>query len=130
VLLLLKDQQMDIKIISEKLLLKDRKDVLRLHLYALLLNKGITPYEKDLDILVTLYEYGGYKNSKEQHAFFTLCLDKSLKKSIQSIRNTLAVYTDLGVLDKPKNTIRHLNKEWLPRMDGNQIVLDYKISHK
>lgn len=121
---------MDIKVISEKMLLKDRKDVLRLHLYSKLLNKGIVPYEKDLDILVTLYEYGGYRNNKEQNEFFTLCLDNSLKKSIQSIRNTLAKYTDLGVLDKPKNTIRFLNESWLPKLDGNKIVLDYKISHK
>lgn len=120
---------MDIKIISEKMLLKDRKDVLRLHLYSKLLNKGIVPYDRDLDILVSLYEYGGYKNSKEQNEFFNLCLDKSLKKSIQSIRNTLAKYTDLGVLDKPKNTIRFMNENWLPKLNGNKIVLDYKISH-
>jgi hypothetical protein len=119
-----------IKVITEKLLLKDRRDVLRLHLYSRLLDKGVVPYEKDLDILITLYEYGGYRNNKEQQKFFDICIDSSLKKSIQSIRNTLAKYTDLGVLDKPKNTIRFINEAWLPKLDGNQIVLDYKISHK
>lgn len=120
---------MNTKAIYEVMLLKGKKDVLRLHLYAKLLSIGVIPYEKDLDVLVALYEAGGYKNDVEQHEFFNFCLEKSLKKSVQSIRNTLAKYTELGVLDKPKNTVRFLNEKWLPQIEADRIVLDYKISH-
>lgn len=120
---------MNIKVISEKMLLRDRKDVLRLHLYSKLLNIGVIPYEKDLDVLVALYTCGGYRNDREQHEFFDHCLEQSFKKSVQSVRNTLAKYTELGVLNKPKNTVRYLSEKWLPNIDGDRIVLDYKISH-
>lgn len=115
--------------ISEQLLFKSRKDVLRIHLYSMLLNKGIIPYEKDLDLLITLYEMGGYSNGDEQAEFFRRCISKKLKRTIQSIRNTLSTYTEIGLLQKPRNKKRFVSEDWLPSMDENKIILDYKISH-
>lgn len=120
---------MNIKLIKEVMLLKNRKDVLRLHIYTKLLSVGVIPYDKDLDVLVALYEFGGYKNDTQQQNFFKLCLDDSLKKSVQSIRNTLAKYTKIGILDKTKNNVRFISEKWLPTLNGDKIVLDYKISY-
>jgi hypothetical protein len=120
---------MNIKSIVEVMLLKERRDVLRLHLYSKLLSVGAIPYERDLDVLVALYEFGGFSDEKEQQEFFELCLTKDLKKSVQSIRNTLAKYTKMGILLKPKNKARFINDKWLPKLGDGKIVLDYKISH-
>lgn len=117
------------KYISEKILFKSREDVVRVHLYTRLLEIGHTPYESDLNILVALYEMGGYDNGVEQANFFKLCVEKKYKKNIQSVRNTLSLYTDLGVLEKPKNEKRFVSKNWLSPIESEKLVLDYKISH-
>ena len=117
------------KTITEKLLLKTKEDVLRVHLYTMLLNKGHIPYNKDLDILIALYQRGGYNNGEEQKEFFDLCINKKYKRTFQSLRNTLSTYTSLGVLERPKNEKRFLSKTWIPAIEAEKLVLDYKISH-
>lgn len=115
--------------ISERLLLKDRKDVLRVHLYCMILNKGVVPYEKDLDVLIALYEMGGYSNGEEQAKFFSDCIERKFKRTIQSIRNTLAKYTEIGVLKRPRNKKRFLSEDCLPSVTTNKIILNHQISH-
>ena len=116
---------------GEKIILPTRRDVLKVHLYAKLLLLGVIPYEKDLDVLVELYEIGGYANDVEQLRFFNTCLTKQFKKSVQSVRNTLAKYTELGVLSKPKNKKRKFSDEWLPDLaDDVVVVLENKITHR
>lgn len=121
---------MNVNKIAEVMLLKDKRDVLRIHLYSKLIQKDIIPYDKDLDVLINLYEMGGYSNEKEQTQFFNSCINKKYKKSIQSIRNTLALYTEIGILNKPKNKKRFVSESWIPSSMDSILFLDYKISHK
>lgn len=120
---------MNVDKIAEVMLLKDRRDVVRIHFYIKLIQKGIVPYDKDLDVLINLYEMGGYSNEKEQLQFFNSCIYNKYKKSIQSIRNTLAKYTEIGVLNKPKNKKRFISDVWMSPFNDNILFLDYKISH-
>lgn len=121
---------MEIKILSDKMLLEDKKDVLRLYLYSKLLQYRIKPYENDISILLELYQFGGYNNSEEQNNFITTCLEKKLKKSAQSVRNTLSKYTKLKVLHKPKNRVITLSDEFIPPVNCDKLVLQSTISHK
>lgn len=120
---------MNINKVAEVLLLKNKRDVVRIHLYTKLIEKGIIPYDKDLDVLINLYEIGGYSNEREQTQFFNSCLNNKYKKSIQSIRNTLAKYTEIGILKKPKNKERFVSEKWIPSSFDSKLFLDYKISH-
>lgn len=120
---------MEIKSFSDKVLLDQKRDVLRLHLYFKLLQFGIKPFENDIDIILELYLFGGYSNSEQQAKFIDICMQKGLKKSIQSVRNTLSKYVNIGIFDKPKNTILSVNDKFIPNVSCDKLVLEHKISH-
>lgn len=120
---------MDIKSFSDKILLPSKKDVLRVHLYLKLLQYGIKPFENDLDIILELYLFGGYSNKDEQLNFIQMCMDKKLKKTNQSVRNTLSKYVIAGVFTKPKNTNLYLDDKFIPKIECDKLVLQHLISH-
>jgi hypothetical protein len=120
---------MEIKVLQDKILLQEKKDVLRWHLYGKFLQYNIKPFENDLDILLELYEFGGYDNAEEQSLFIERCLTKGLRKSSQSVRNTLSKYTKLKVLDKPKNKKIHLSDKFIPQVKCDKLVLQPLICH-
>lgn len=120
---------MIIKSFLDKVLLPDRRDVLRVHLYLKFLQYGISPYENDMDIIIELYCFGGYNNSQQQDEFFDLCLEKKYKKSKQSVRNTLSKYTNLGVFEKPRNTSLSVSSKYIPPIEFDRLLLQHTISH-
>lgn len=120
---------MKIKAFSDKILLPDKRDTLRVHLYLKLIQYGIQPFENDIDIILELYTFGGYSTAEKQSEFFRVCLEKKLKKTEQSIQNTLSKYTNLGVLEKPKNLVRHVNDKFIPNVSFDKLVLQHIVSH-
>lgn len=120
---------MVIKAFEDKVLLPNKRDVLKVHLYFKLLQFGIRPLENDMEIIIELYLFGGYNSPKEQYKFIEHCLEKKLKKSNQSLRNTLSQYVNIGVFDKSKNSSLHLNSKFIPQVDCDKLVLNHIISH-
>lgn len=120
---------MRIKNISDKVLLKNKRDVLRVHLYLRLLQFNIKALENDIDIMIELYMFGGYKNAEQQAEFIQICMDKELKKSSQSLRNTLSKYVNLKVFNKPRNSQLALSEKFIPQLDCDKLVLTYLLSH-
>jgi len=120
---------MVIKSFLDKVLLPDKKDVLRVHLYLKFLQYGIQPYENDINIVIELYTFGGYSNTQKQDEFFDICLDKKYKKSRQSIRNTLSKYTNLGVFEKPRNTSLSVSTKYIPVVQFDRLLLQHTITH-
>lgn len=120
---------MQIKRISDTVLLPTKRDVLRIHLYFKLLQFNIRPYENDIDVILELYLFGGYRNSEEQTQFINLCIEKGLKKSPQSLRNTLSKYVSVGIFDKPRNTSLSINKKFIPHVECDKLILQHTISH-
>lgn len=118
-----------IKRFEDKVLLPGKKDVLRIHLYFKLLQFGIKPFENDIDIMLELYNFGGYTNAEEQNTFINLCLKKKLKKSDQSVRNTLSKYVNIGVFEKPRNSVLYINEKFLPKVQCDKLMLQHIISH-
>lgn len=120
---------MVVKSFKDRVLLKKRSDVLRLHLYMRFLQYGIKPYENDIDIIIELYMFGGYSTPDEQQNFINLCLSKKLKKSDQSIRNTLSKYVSLGIFNKPRNSVLSIDDKFMPGVDCDKLVLEHMVSH-
>ncbi len=120
---------MVIKSFLDKVLLPNKRDVLRVHLYLKFLQYGISPYENDINIVIELYIFGGYSNSQKQEEFFDLCLDKKYKKSRQSIRNTLSKYTNLGVFEKPRNTSLSVSSKYIPPISFDRLLLQHTVTH-
>lgn len=124
-----KKPAMIIKSFSDTVLLQEKNDVLRVHLYFKLVQFGVKPFENDMDIILELYQFGGYNNAEEQARFIDMCIEKGLKKSAQSVRNTLSKYVSMGIFDKPKNTILHVNNKFIPKENCDRLVLQHTISH-
>ena len=120
---------MEIKVLKDKSLLSSKRDVLRIHLYYKLIQNGIKPFDKDIDIMIELYMFGGYSNSEQQNDFISLCIKKGFKKVEQSVRNTISKYVSNGVFIKPKNTVLYLSENYIPKMEYDKIMLQYTISH-
>lgn len=120
---------MVIKSFPDKIILPDKKDVLRVHLYLKFVQHDIQPFENDIDIILELYLFGGYRNSDEQEQFFDICLGKEYKKSKQSIRNTLSKYTNLGVLEKPRNMYLIVSQKFIPSIPFDKLVLQHIVTH-
>lgn len=120
---------MVIKSLKDKIIVPSLKDVVKIHLFSKFVQKGIYPYDNDLDIIAELFLFGGYKNTKEQTDFFNLCLNKKYKKSIQSIRNILTEYTKLEVLVHPKNLQLFVNEEFIPDFKSDKLVLQHIIGN-
>lgn len=120
---------MEYKLITDRVLLPNKKDVIKVHLYLKFIQYGIKPFENDLDIILELYLFGGYKNTEEQSRFIKLCIDKNLRKSEQSVRNTLSKYVSNGVFEKPKNASLYLSNKFLPDIKFDKLILEYFISH-
>ena len=118
-----------IKSFLDKVLLEDKRDVLRIHLYLKFLQYKIPRYENDIDIILELYCFGGYDNTEKQEQFFDICLSKKYKKSKQSIRNTLSKYTNLGVFEKPRNTSLSVSSKYIPSIKFDRLLLQHTISH-
>lgn len=114
---------------EDVVLLSEKRDVLKMHLYLKFLQYGIRPLENDMDIILELYLFGGYKNSEEQGRFISTCLEKGHKKTNQSVRNTLSKYVNIGVFDKPKNTVLQVNEKFIPKVQCDKLALFHKISH-
>lgn len=120
---------MVIKVFPDKIVLPHKKDVLRVHLYLKFIQYDIQPFENDIDIMLELFLFGGYKNAGEQEKFFEICLKRQYKKSKQSIRNTLSKYTNLGVLEKPRNTSLFVSSKFIPSINFDKLVLQHVVTH-
>lgn len=120
---------MIVKSFADRVLLPNKREVFRVHLYLKFIQFGIQPFENDIDILLELYFFGGYSNTEEQEKFFSVCLHKKYRKSKQSIRNTLSKYINLGVLNKPKNTHLQINSKYIPSVKTDKLMLEHIISH-
>lgn len=120
---------MIIKAIGDKVLLPTRKDVLRIQLYTKLVQYGVRPLQNDMEVMLELYLFGGYNTPEEQYKFIDICMDKKLKKSKQSVRNTLSKYVNAGVFSKPKNSTLHMNEKFIPFVDCDKLMLQHTISH-
>jgi len=112
--------------IQDNIILKTRRDVLKLHLHTKLEEKSIKATDTEVDVLIELYELGGYDEEKEKE-FFDLCVNKSYRRSSDSVRNVISKFVNNGVVLKLKKKNREVNPEFLPRVTTPFVGLIYKI---
>ena len=121
---------MIIKSIDDKILLRCKKDLIKAHLYLKFLQYGIElPIDSDIDVIAELFIFGGYKNGEEQENFINHCISIGLRKSSQSLRNTLSKYVNKKILIKPKNSSLFLREDFIPNIKFDRLLINYKISH-
>lgn len=120
-----------IPVIEDKVRLRTKRDVLRLFLYTKLTEQGIQFSETELDVLMELYDIGGYYDIDREAEFFQNCIKEKYRNSRQSIRNVITKFVNYGVIKKRGIHQRFLSPDYLPSMPINtsQIGLMFFVSH-
>ena len=108
--------------------LQTKNDMIRFHILVKCFELGNIPEEGPLNVLVHLYNTNGIVDKVTNDAFIDYCVTNKLRGSAQSVRNVLSMYTELGLLVKPKNCVRHFKEELLPELP-EIFVLNYFITN-
>lgn len=102
---------------EEGLKFSDQRNVLKVYLYVKMIEKGLVPFDNDLDILSELYFFGGYDGNQEKKDFYKLLLDKKLRGSEQSISNKLTELSEMNlILRADKNCIKLNTVDFFPEI--------------
>lgn len=114
--------------IKEDFKFSEKRNVLKVYLYTKMIDKGLVPFDNDLDILSELYFFGGYKGNKEKKDFYKLLLDKQLRGSEQSISNKLTEFNEAGlIIRSDKNCVELNTTDFFPQIltdiNGAGIIL-------
>lgn len=112
-----------IDFIKEKVQLKDKDDVIKLHIIIKCYEKGYNLSLADICSLVELSK-SGYNET-----FFENCLKQKIYKSEQTIRNAIAKMTNLGILTYSKRGERKINKEFIPDFKSDRVIFQYLIGN-
>lgn len=102
--------------------------MIRFHILVKCYELGHHPEQSALDVLEHLYNVKGISSKEENNSFIDYCVKNNLRGSAQSVRNVLSMYTELGLLIKPKNCNRYFTEELLPELP-EVFVLSYFITN-
>ena len=118
-------------IIKDDIKLDSVLDLIRVHLYIKMIEKGVSLKElsdRELSILCELYYFGGILSKDQLIAFTDICVEKKLTdNSLQSIRNVLGKARFLGIVKRPKANKWVISNDYLPYVGGNKLIFKYTI---
>lgn len=116
-----------IPVIEDKVRLRTKRDVLRLFLYTKLIERGIQFSDSELDVLMELYDIGGYYDTDKEVEFFDNCIRSKYRTSYQSIRNVLTKFVNAGVIKKPRIHQRFVSSDYLPIINSDLVGLNFFV---
>lgn len=109
-----------INLVKTTLKFKDKYEALRLHIYAIAVEEGIILSSADIAVAVELYRSGYNKD------FFDKCVREGYFKSAQTVRNSVAKLTKLGILEKSRGH-RKLKESILSCPPSEDFILTYNV---
>lgn len=111
-----------INLVKTILKFNSKKDALKFHLLAITTEEGLRLSSADIDVAIEVYLNGYSKD------LFDCCVTGGYFKSIQSVRNSIAKLTKLGVLDKSKFN-RKVNSKFLPDLKDSDFIFNYQVNY-
>lgn len=118
-------------IIKDDIKLENVLDLIRIHFYIKMIEKGVSLKklsDRELSIICELYYFGGVLNKEMLVDFSNLCVSKKLSdNSLQSIRNVLGKGRALGIVKRPKANKWVVSNDYLPHIVGDKFIFKYTI---
>jgi len=111
-----------INLVKTILKFSSKKDALKFHLLAISTEEGLKLSSADIDVVIEVYINGYTKN------LFITCVNKGFFRSEQSVRNSIAKLTKIGVLDKSKFD-RKVNSKFLPDTKESDFIFNYQVNY-
>lgn len=112
-----------INFFKERIQLASKNEVLQLHILIKCKQQGYSLSDADVNCLIELYN-NGYGKS-----FYAICVEKGYFESEQTVRNSIAKMTNLGILWYKKRGERFVNKEILPDIQNDHVIFQYLIGN-
>jgi hypothetical protein len=112
-----------IEFFKEKIELSDKDGVIKLHMIIRSYQNDFNLSRADIDTLFELYKTG-YGDS-----FYKNCIDKKYFKTKQTVRNSVAKMTNLGILHYKKRGERYIAKEFVPSISEDRVIFQYLVSN-
>lgn len=118
-------------IIKDDIKLDNVLDLIRIHFYIKMIEKGVmlkNLSDRELSILCELYYFGGVFTKDNLIDFTEICVNKKLTdNSLQSIRNVLGKGRVLGMVKRPKANKWVISNDYLPHIAGDTFIFKYTI---
>lgn len=111
-----------INLVKTILKFNSKKDALKFHLLAIATEEGLKLSFADIDVAIEVYMNGYDKE------LFLSCVYKGFFKSEQSVRNSIAKLTKIGVLVKSKFD-RKVDTKFLPESKENDFIFNYQVNY-
>lgn len=112
-----------IEFFKEKIELADKDDVIKLHMIVKSYENSYNLSKADIDTLFELYKTG----YGEQ--FYTNCIEKKYFKTKQTVRNSIAKMTNLGILNYKKRGERHIVANFVPKVTQDVVIFQYLVGN-
>lgn len=108
----------------------EKEELIFIHLY-LCLYKQYEITDSEIRLLVELYLNGGKIRGKEEFdSYISRCIEKNIKTSTQSIRNSLSKMAKLGLLTHSrKHSQTLLLSNYLPDSMNTYLFLTYNLTN-
>ena len=117
--------------IKDDVKLNNVLDLIRIHFYVKMIEKGVPLKDlsnRELSILCELYYFGGILTKEMLVTFLSLCVEKKLTdNSLQSVRNVLGKARSLGIVKRPKANKWVISNDYLPYFSGDKFIFKYTI---
>lgn len=110
-------------LVEDKIRVRNRDEVLRLHLMIKSFQHNFGLSLADINTLIELDKLGYTKE------FFDSCLEKKYFLSEQTIRNAISKMTGLSILKSEKRGARTINREYFPSLESDKVILKYMIGN-
>lgn len=108
---------------EERISMKSRDDVLRIHLLIKSYEEQYNLSLADINVLVELNNLG--YNDK----FFKSCIEKKYYRSKQTVMNAISKMTTMGILTYEKRGERKIDSKFLPSVNSEKVIFKYMIGN-
>jgi hypothetical protein len=108
---------------QEKIHLKDRDAVIKLHLLVKLYQSGFSLSQAEFNTLFELHKHGYTK------AFFDACIQNKHFKTKQVILNAVIKMTRLGIIRYEKRGVRSIKSSFVPKITENKVMFQYLVGN-
>lgn len=118
----------EIPIIEDKLILS-KKELIKIHLYIKMVEKGIDKEfsHREMDILAELYCFGGTQDKINLQEFFNHCFAHGFSKegAAHSVRNALSKGRRFKIIKRKKANFWQIDKDYLPPLSSSFLAFKY-----
>lgn len=113
-----------IDFLKEKIQLKERDEVIKLHIIIKCFEKNINLSDADINCLLELNRTG-YNTE-----FYKNCVNNKYYKSEQTVRNAIARMTNLGILFSNKRRgQKFFTKDFILNISNDKVIVQYLIGN-